>query len=142
MTVTLQSNRPTHDTMRDAEIIALGNDGGDFTLFVRQPSYADQLADMDTPGKGSWALRIESTVYGWDGVVDETGKPVPYTHQNLAAMITANPITMTQIMGIVMRRFMGMDDDDTKESNGASGTLSAPDAPESPVAADASPTNT
>lgn len=84
--------------------------GGTFTLFLKPPSYEDRIVDdalsyerFKSTGKdrtdafkSQFGGRLKF-VTGWDGINDPSGKPVTFSQQGLASLLSKVPEAIEQV---------------------------------------------
>lgn len=90
---------------------------GKFQLLLRRPSYAERMEDeglallhfQEAESGRAFARqqqrRLEMVVVGWHGVVDESGKSVPYTPAALTGLLTLCPDAINPTMKAVAELF-------------------------------------
>ena len=95
--------------------------GIDFELELRPPTYQELMDDLMAVGGDKMALEIE-IVTNWRGVEDESGKPVPFSGENLMKLLEAYPGLALHVMSYVTVEFSRLDGQAEKNSGGLSGT--------------------
>ena len=132
MPVTLKELNPISKRMLTTE------DGNTFTLLVQKPSVQAVLNDKGriqaaffNPERtavefGSRSMaRVLEVCVGWENVVDDTGKVVPFTDENLVLMLMQLPDVLQQVVEIADTIYeTGVTEEEVKKLDTPSGTSS------------------
>lgn len=107
------------------------NDGSDFFLILRQPTFEFQLEDMRGAG---WGRRFEEIIKGWEGVnvedKDGNAQPLGFSRENFARICENYPTVFNQSAKAVIEVLNDLSEDDKnagKSSSKPSGSSSEPE---------------
>lgn len=82
------------------------NDGGDFEVELRGPTFEAQLSDWEE--SVNHRRRIEECVVGWRGVNDGEGEAVPFSQDNFAALCEAYPEALNRVLVLCRDLYNGI----------------------------------
>lgn len=113
------------------ESVNLG-EAGSFEVFVGRPKWGEMLADSES-FQGFAESRIRAVITDWRGLVDESGEPVPFTHENLIQLCESHPLAFQRLAALASGMFFSVGESDRKNSEPPSNgsTAEIPAAPES-----------
>lgn len=108
---------PTIKTTAEEPSALIECAAGKFQLLLQRPSYADRMEDeglalqhfQEAESGKAFARqqqrRLEMVVVGWHGVVDESGKSVPFTPAALTGLLTLCPDAIRPTMDAIAELF-------------------------------------
>lgn len=106
------------------ETVQLDN-GESFEILCRNPTYEEQLADLERPG-GYLERRIQALVSDWRGVQNTAGNPVAFSWEALAMLCQQKPVVSRILARITSTRFVSATTEEAeKNSDGRPGDSSA-----------------
>lgn len=93
-----------------AQAVKVKVKGAEFTLFLRPPTLAQELSAIfsDT----AFGDRAMSCVTGWDGVLDPSGNPVPFSHEALALLLRQHMEARTVFVDAVLAFYRGPNEEE------------------------------
>lgn len=81
-------------------------EAGEISLKIRRPTYAELVECVGE--ESAIAYRLRRNVIGWDGVLDEKGESIPFTHEAFATLCEAYPRAMVAAAIACHKAYEGM----------------------------------
>lgn len=98
------------------ETVRIGDET--FEVQVTPPGYPAQMRDKELMATPQALLfvehRLHTAITGWRGLETAASEPIPFTQENLAAVCTANPKVLPQLVALAHDAFRGLTEDEEK----------------------------